>query len=61
MKKIINAPERYVEDMLEGIYAAYPDRVKYAADDVNSHPDPDTRRGVAGYYVILGLSGYLSA
>ena len=33
MKKIINAPERYVEDMLRGIYAAHGDLVKCAAAD----------------------------
>ena len=32
MKKIINAPENYVDDMLKGIYAAHSDQVKYAAD-----------------------------
>ena len=31
MKKIINAPETYVDDMLKGIYAAHPDQVKCAA------------------------------
>ncbi len=34
MKKIINAPENYVDDMLKGIYAAHPDKVKYTADDL---------------------------
>ena len=34
MKKIINAPENYVDEMLEGIYAAHPDKVKCAADDL---------------------------
>ena len=33
MKKIINAPECYVEDMLRGIYAAHGDLVKCAAGD----------------------------
>ena len=28
MKKIINAPEAYTDDMLRGIYAAHPDMVK---------------------------------
>ena len=30
MKKIINTPEHYTDDMLRGIYAAHPDMVKYA-------------------------------
>ena len=37
MKKIINAPENYVDDMLKGIYAAHPDQVKCAEDDLRSY------------------------
>lgn len=37
MKKIINAPENYVDDMLKGIYAAHSDQVKYAADDLRCY------------------------
>lgn len=37
MKKIINAPENYVDEMLEGIYAAHPDKVKCAADDLRCY------------------------
>ena len=37
MKKIINAPERYVEDMLRGIYAAHGDLVKCAAGDLRCY------------------------
>ena len=37
MKKIINAPETYVDDMLKGIYAAHPDQVKCAEDDLRSY------------------------
>ncbi len=33
MKKIMNAPEKYTDDMLKGIYLAHPDKVKYAAGD----------------------------
>lgn len=33
MKKIINAPENYVDEMLQGIYASFPGQVKCAADD----------------------------
>lgn len=34
MKKIINAPENYVDDMLKGIYAAHADQIKYVEDDL---------------------------
>lgn len=34
MKKIINKPENYVNEMLEGLYIAHPDLITYTADDV---------------------------
>ena len=34
MKKIINAPENYTDDMLRGIYAAHSNMVACAADDL---------------------------
>ncbi|MEY8351824.1 dihydroxyacetone kinase subunit DhaK [Lachnospiraceae bacterium 54-53] len=34
MKKIINTPENYVNEMLEGIYLAHPDYVTYAEGDL---------------------------
>lgn len=34
MKKIINMPENYVNEMLEGIYIAHPGLVTYTADDL---------------------------
>ena len=37
MKKIINAPENYTDDMLRGIYAAHPDCVKPTADDLRCY------------------------
>ena len=37
MKKILNDPERYTDDMLKGIYAAHPGEVKYAADDLRCY------------------------
>ena len=36
MKKIINAPERFIPEMLEGIYAAHPDELMCVAF-VRSH------------------------
>ena len=35
MKKIINKPENYVKEMLEGIYIANPDKLTYVADYVH--------------------------
>ena len=37
MKKIINAPENYTDDMLKGIYAAHPDQVKYVEGDLRCY------------------------
>lgn len=37
MKKIINQPENYVEEMLKGIYEAHGDQVKYVADDLHCY------------------------
>ena len=37
MKKIINAPENYVDDMLKGIYAAHGDQVKCANGDLRCY------------------------
>lgn len=37
MKKIINAPENYTDEMLRGIYASFPDKVKYAAGDLRCY------------------------
>ena len=37
MKKIINTPEAYTDDMLRGIYAAHGDMVKYAENDLRCY------------------------
>jgi phosphoenolpyruvate---glycerone phosphotransferase subunit DhaK len=44
MKKFLNRPDRFVDEMLEGILAAHPDRLRSAAGDlrciVTAHPRP---------------------
>ncbi len=35
MKKIINKPENYVKEMLEGLYIAHSDLITYTADDLH--------------------------
>lgn len=37
MKKIMNAPEQYTDDMLRGIYAAYPEQVRYTGEDLRCY------------------------
>ncbi len=58
MKKIMNRPEGYTEDMLRGIYAAHPDMVKYVNDDVHCYC---TAKKVPGKVAIItgGGTGHL--
>ena len=58
MKKIMNQPENYTEDMLRGIYAAHPDMVKYVNDDVHCYC---TANKVQGKVAIItgGGTGHL--
>ncbi|MEY8522004.1 dihydroxyacetone kinase subunit DhaK [bacterium 1XD8-76] len=37
MKKILNAPEAYTDDMLKGIYGAHADQVKCTGDDLRCY------------------------
>ena len=34
MRKIINAPEKMVDEMLEGIYSAYPEQLRFVNGDL---------------------------
>lgn len=45
MKKIMNAPENYVDEMLKGIYAAHSDQVKYAAGDLRCYCRKEKKPG----------------
>ena len=45
MKKIINAPENYVDEMLQGIYAAHGDQVKYVNDDLRCYRTANKKDG----------------
>ena len=45
MKKIINAPEAYTDDMLKGIYAAHGDMVKYVNDDLRCYCTANKKEG----------------
>ncbi|MCR4746354.1 MAG: dihydroxyacetone kinase subunit DhaK [Lachnospiraceae bacterium] len=45
MKKIINAPEDYVDEMLKGIYEAHPDKVKCVADDLRCYCRAEKKAG----------------
>ena len=67
MKKLINKPENYVDDMLRGIYAAHPGEVTWAAEDlrcyVTAHKYPGkvaivTGGGTGHLPLFLGYVGY---
>lgn len=58
MKKIINAPENYVDEMLEGIYVAHPDLVTYVEDDLRCLVTANKKEGKVGI-ATGGGSGHL--
>lgn len=58
MKKIMNAPEAYVDDMLKGIYAAHPDKVKYAEGDLRCYCTAKKKEGKVAI-ITGGGSGHL--
>lgn len=58
MKKIINQPENYVNEMLEGIYIAHPDLVTYTAGDVRCLVSANKKEGKVGI-ATGGGSGHL--
>ncbi|MDO4764833.1 MAG: dihydroxyacetone kinase subunit DhaK [Eubacteriales bacterium] len=58
MKKIMNAAENYVNEMLEGIYAAHPDLVTYTNDDLRCYVTANKKEGKVGI-ATGGGSGHL--
>ena len=58
MKKIMNRPEGYTDDMLRGIYAAHKDQVKYANGDLRCYC---TAKKIPGKVAIVtgGGTGHL--
>ena len=58
MKKIINVPENYTDDMLKGIYSAHPDKVKYVNDDLRCYCAVKEKKGKVAI-VTGGGTGHL--
>lgn len=58
MQRLLNNPEHYVDDMLEGIYAAYPDRVTYVENDPRCYVSTHKKEGKVGL-MTGGGSGHL--
>ncbi len=58
MKKIINQPENYVNEMLEGLYIAHPDLITYTNEDVRCLVSANKKDGKVGI-ATGGGSGHL--
>ena len=58
MKKIINTPENFIGEMLEGIYAAHPELVKNVGDDLHCLVSTHKKDGKVGL-ATGGGSGHL--
>lgn len=58
MKKIINQPENYVNEMLDGLYIAHPDLITYTNNDVRCLITANRKEGKVGI-ATGGGSGHL--
>ncbi len=58
MKKLMNRPEDYVDDMLKGIYSAHKDEVTYAAGDMRCYVSAHKHAGKVAI-VTGGGTGHL--
>lgn len=58
MKKIINQPENYLKEMLEGIYIAHPKKITYINDDLQCLVSKHKKAGKVGL-ATGGGSGHL--
>ena len=58
MKKFINKPEKFVDEMLEGIMAAHPSKLKYVNDDLRCVVSAADKVGKVGI-ATGGGSGHL--
>src|SRR5215510_4132956 len=58
MKKIINKPENFVNEMMQGILAAHPDKVKIVNNDLRCVVNAKSHKGKVGI-ATGGGSGHL--
>lgn len=58
MQRLLNKPENYVDEMLEGVYAAHPDMVTYVNDDLRCYVSTKKKPGKVGI-ATGGGSGHL--
>lgn len=59
MKKFLNRPEDFVDEMLQGIYAAHPDKLKHVGDDLRCAVRADAPRSGKVGIATGGGSGHL--
>jgi dihydroxyacetone kinase-like protein len=59
MKKIINAPEKFVDEMLEGLLAAHPDQLKSVGGDLRALTRADAPKSGKVGIITGGGSGHL--
>ena len=59
MKKIINDPEKFVDEMLDGLLLAHPDQLRAASDDRRALVRADSPQRGRGGIVTGGGSGHL--
>ncbi|MDD3941784.1 MAG: dihydroxyacetone kinase subunit DhaK [Sphaerochaetaceae bacterium] len=58
MKKFLNKPETFVDDMIRGIMAAHPDKLTYVNDDLRCVVNANVKKGKVGL-ATGGGSGHL--
>ena len=58
MKKFLNKPENFVDEMIEGIMAAHPDKLKFVNDDLRCVVTATGKKGRVGI-ATGGGSGHL--
>ena len=58
MKKFLNKPEKFVDEMLEGIYLAHPDKLQYVNNDLRCLVSAGNKKGKVGI-ATGGGSGHL--
>ena len=59
MKKFLNDPEKFVDEMIQGIVAAHPGQLKYVADDFRCLVRADEKKAGKVGLVTGGGSGHL--
>ena len=58
MQRLLNKPENYVDEMLKGVLAAHPDKVKIVGDDLRCYVNAKKKAGKVGI-ATGGGSGHL--